>query len=211
MKRLAIITVFALIAITAAARPITFEDLAAFKRIGGPVLSPDGKWIAYDVTTVDLPKNASSRAVWLMRSDGSDARQIADGDGAAWSPDGKTIAYTSGGQISLFYVATGKSRKLPELRGGASSLQWMPDGSAVLAVSDIHPDCGVEPKCTCSMNSRSAWVTMSRTAGSARTSARIAQGSSSGARSLGCRCRPSVARTCARARPRRRRRPRPRP
>jgi dipeptidyl aminopeptidase/acylaminoacyl peptidase len=144
MKRLAFLL---LLAFSAAARTITFEDLAAFKRVGAPALSPDGKWIAYDVTSIDLPKNARSNAVWLMRTDGSGARQIAAGEGPAWSPDGKTVALTSGGQITLFDVATGRTRSLAEISGGASSLKWTPDGSALLAVSDIHPDCGVEPKC----------------------------------------------------------------
>jgi len=145
MKRLLFILAIAVAA--NAQRPIAFEDLAAMKRLGTPALSPDGKWIAYDVTTIDLPKNSRSSAVWLMRADGSDAKQIATGDSAVWSPDGKTLAHVSGGQIVLYDVATGKTRKLPELAGGASSLKWLPDGSALLAVSDIYPDCGVEAKC----------------------------------------------------------------
>lgn len=136
MRKLTFLAIFAF-ATLASARPITYEDLAAFQRVGGPVLSPDGKWIAYDLTTTDLPKNSRSTAVWLMRNDGSGARKIADGDGAAWSPDGKTIALTSGGQISLYDVGSGKSRKLPEIQGGASSIQWIPDGSALLVVSDV--------------------------------------------------------------------------
>jgi len=135
MKRLLLIFTIALCA--SAQRPMTFEDLAALKRIGGPVLSPDGKWIAYDVTSPDLEKNTRPTAVWLMRADGSGAREIAQGSGAAWSPDGKTIAFTSGGQISLYDVATGSTRKLPEVAGGASSLKWTPDRKALLAVSEV--------------------------------------------------------------------------
>ena len=146
MKRLALSLLIAF-AVVAAERPMTFEDLAAFQRLGTPALSPDGKWIAYDVTSIDLPKNSRSSAIWLMRADGSGARKITDGSAPVWSPDGKTIAHTAGTQVALYEVATGKSRKLPEIAGGASSLKWMPDGSALLAVSDVYPDCGVEPKC----------------------------------------------------------------
>ena len=145
MKRLLLILTIAVAA--HGQRPITFEDLASFKRLGTPALSPDGQWIAYDVTTIDLPKNSRSSAVWLMRADGSGAKEIASGDGPVWSRDGKTIAHGSGGQVALYDVATGKSRKLPEIAGGASSLKWLPDGSGILAVSDIYPDCGVEAKC----------------------------------------------------------------
>ena len=147
MRKLIVLAALLIATLASAQRPMTFEDLAAMKRLGGPVLSPDGRWIAYDVTTIDLPKNSRSTAIWLMRSDGSNARQIVAGDGPAWSPDGKTLAFTSGGRISLYDIAAGTTRKLPELAGGASSLKWTPDGKALLAVSDIYPDCGVEPKC----------------------------------------------------------------
>ena len=136
MRKLAL-TLALLLAPLVFAHPMAFEDLAAMKRLGTPALSPDGKWIAYDVTTINLEKNSRSTGLWLMRSDGSDARKIADGSGAAWSPDGKTIAHISGGRIALYDVATGKSRTLPEISGGASSLKWLPDGSGLLAVSDV--------------------------------------------------------------------------
>ena len=135
MKKLALILALTLSAI---ARPMTYDDLAAMKRIGAPALSPDGKWIAYTLTTTDMAKNARSTAIWLMRADGTGARELVAGDGPVWSPDGKTIAYTSGGQIALWDVAASTSRKLPELKGGASSLKWMPDGSGLLAVSDVE-------------------------------------------------------------------------
>ena len=35
-------------------RPMTFEDMMAMKRLGETAVSPDGKWLAYSVTTVDL-------------------------------------------------------------------------------------------------------------------------------------------------------------
>lgn len=148
MKRLVSITLFVLLATAVAAqRAITYDDLAAFQRIGAPALSPDGKWIAYDVTTTDLAANKRSTAIWLMRSDGGNAKKIVDGSGAAWSPDGRTIAFTTGGQIALYDVAAGTTRKLPELPGGAASLKWVPDGSGLVAVSDIHPDCGLDAPC----------------------------------------------------------------
>jgi dipeptidyl aminopeptidase/acylaminoacyl peptidase len=157
MRKLLIFVFLALPAL--AQRPMTFDDLAAMRRIGAPRLSPDGKWIAYDASTIDLAANARRSSIYLLPADGSAAssRQLTDGtkqdEEPAWSPDGKTIAYVSnrdGGakQVYLYDVASGRSRKLTSLAGGAGSVKWLPDGSGIVLVSDIYPDCGVDPQCT---------------------------------------------------------------
>ncbi|HEX8620127.1 MAG TPA: S9 family peptidase, partial [Thermoanaerobaculia bacterium] len=156
MKRLLFVLLFALTA--TAQRTMTFEDLAAMKRIGAPQVSPDGKWIAYDASSIDLGANVRRSAVFLIPADGSAApRQLTDGakqdEGPSWSPDGKTIAYTSnreGGakQVYLYDLASRTSRKLTSLANGASAVKWVPNGSGIVLVSDVHPECGVDPQCT---------------------------------------------------------------
>jgi dipeptidyl aminopeptidase/acylaminoacyl peptidase len=156
MKKLLVVLLFAFA--TAAQRPMTFEDMAAMKRIGAPHVSPDGKWVAYDASSIDLGANVRRSAIYLVPADGSTpSRQLTDGtkqdEGPVWSPDGKTIAYVSnreGGakQVYLYDVAAGTSRKLTSLSGGAGSVKWVPDGSGLVFVSDVHPDCGVDPQCT---------------------------------------------------------------
>ena len=156
MKKLAVTLLFALA--VSAQRPMTFDDLAGFRRLGGPKVSPDGKWIAYAASTIDLAANVRKSAIYLMPSDGSTAsRQLTDGksqdEEPAWSPDGKTIAYVSnrdGGakQVWLYDVATDKSRKLTSLPGGAATVKWVPNGSGLVVVSDVYPDCGIDPECT---------------------------------------------------------------
>ena len=143
MKKLAVILLIA--TASYAQHPITFEDLAAIHRIGAPQISPDGKWIAYDASTPDLQANKSNRAVMLVPASGGESKKIADGSGPVWSPDGKTIAYTANNQAYLY--ENGTTRKITDLPGGAGSVKWMPDGSGLLVVSDIYPDCGVDPSC----------------------------------------------------------------
>jgi dipeptidyl aminopeptidase/acylaminoacyl peptidase len=136
--------------------PLAFEDMMAMKRVGGPQLSPDGQWIVYDASTIDLKANVRHSAIYLIASSGGPSKQITDGvkqdEGPAWSPDGKTIAYVSNRdtpakQVWLYDLASGQSRRLTNLQGGAGSLKWAPDGSAIFLVSDIYPECGVDPVC----------------------------------------------------------------
>src|SRR5271157_4248412 len=78
----------------AARRPISHEDLWLMKRVGFPVPSPDGKWVAYPVVSPAYDPREQSTDLWISPSDGSAApRQITHGKaiptGTAWSPDSK--------------------------------------------------------------------------------------------------------------------------
>ncbi len=47
-------------------RPMTFEDMMKMKRLGETAVSPDGKWLAYSVTTVNLEQNTKTAELWLQ-------------------------------------------------------------------------------------------------------------------------------------------------
>ena len=159
MKRMILTTILLLAATSlfAQKRPMTFDDLAAMRRVGAPRISPDGRWVAYDLSTMDVAANKRKSAIYLIPSAGGSTQQITDGvkqdEGPVWSPDGKWIAYVSNRetplkQIYLYDVARRTSTRFGHLENGAGSLKWAPDGSGLLVVSDIDPDCGVEVECT---------------------------------------------------------------
>ncbi len=58
-------------------RPMTFEDMMHMKRLGSTAVSPDGKWLGYSVTTVDLAQNTKTAELWLQPIAGGDPIKLA--------------------------------------------------------------------------------------------------------------------------------------
>jgi dipeptidyl aminopeptidase/acylaminoacyl peptidase len=129
-------------------RPITFQDLAAMHRLSGPQISPDGKWIAYEVGTPNLEANRVVRDIWLVSAEGGEARQITRGGSDTrprWSPDGKRIAFLSSrdGEQQVYWITLdgGDANRLTSLSGGADTELWSPDGKWIAFVSNVYTDC----------------------------------------------------------------------
>jgi len=73
-----------------------------------PSFSPDGEWIVVQVTTDDGYTYTSSD-LWLVRSDASQRVQLTESPGLemhpAWSPDGRTIAFSRFDDGGLYLVS----------------------------------------------------------------------------------------------------------
>jgi len=126
-------------------RAITFEDYIALKAVSDPQLSPDGKWVAYTVSTPSLQDNRNVARVWVADVATGRSRPLTGGPGSdrqpRWSPDGKTLAFIStrdsGAQVWVLPIGGGDARKVSHLADGVSDPLWLPDGSGLVVVSDI--------------------------------------------------------------------------
>lgn len=147
MKRFASIFGFiALAALFSAAQPaFTVQDLMNVKRVSDPQVSPDGRWIAYTVGTVDLAANKVVNQIFVMSIDGTRARQITDQTKSAssprWSPDGKRIAYVFDGQIWTMEPDGDDRDQITKLSSGAGGPVWSPDGRWIAFASEVYPEC----------------------------------------------------------------------
>ena len=133
---------------------MTFEDMMQMKRLGETAVSPEGKWLAYSVTTVDLAANTKTAELWLQALAGGDPIKLAvaqPGDGGPqFSPDGKRILFLSsreGGEqvwAADFDSATGaasNAKKLTGIATEADNALWSPDGKFAVFTSSVYPDC----------------------------------------------------------------------
>ena len=85
---------------TAPRRGITAEDYFAFEFLSDPRLSPDGRWVAYVLTTVDQKQNRRQSNIWVAATDASQPpRQFTTSPQSSssprWSPDGQYLAFLS--------------------------------------------------------------------------------------------------------------------
>ena len=131
-------------------RRFTVEDLWAMERLGSPAVSPDGRWIAFTVTTFSREENKGQSDLWLVATDGSSpARRLTwneGGDGSpAWSPDGRYLAFVSKrgegpGQLYRLPMEGGEAEPLTDLPIGVGDPKWFPDGRRIAFVADTFPD-----------------------------------------------------------------------
>jgi dipeptidyl aminopeptidase/acylaminoacyl peptidase len=147
-----------------AKRPMTFEDMMQMKRLGDTAVSPDGKWLAYAVTAVDLGQNTKTQELWLQAIAGGEPIKLAVGQpgdsGLQFSSDGKFILFLSSRSgsrqiwLASFDSATGATGSpYPPVAPVGSPFQlthnsiepdnakWSPDGKSIIFTADVYPDC----------------------------------------------------------------------
>ena len=132
-------------------RSLVAGDWYRLKRISDPQLSPDGEWVAYVVTSSDSAGNKNDSDIWMTSWDGRRSIRLTSTPESEarprWSPDGRSLAFTSsrqgakGGQVWLLDRAGGEAVKLTSLKPGVSDYAWSPDASRlVVAMQDLDPD-----------------------------------------------------------------------
>jgi dipeptidyl aminopeptidase/acylaminoacyl peptidase len=126
-------------------RPMTFDDFAAMKSVSDPQISPDGRTMLYAVRTTDVDANRRATTTYVQTLGSGSARAFPDDTThaaeARWSPDGRRVAYTAGGQLWIANADGSGRRQLTTLSGGASGPVWSAAGDRLAFVSAVWPDC----------------------------------------------------------------------
>jgi dipeptidyl aminopeptidase/acylaminoacyl peptidase len=146
-------------------RGVTPEDYFVFELVSDPRISPDGKLVAYVVTTVDQKQNRRHSSIWMTATDGSRSpwqftTSPQNSNSPRWSPDGQWLAFISSRpsteaavpraanestagearpQVWVLSMSGGEARRITNLKNGVSTFQWSPDGKRLASLTRTGP------------------------------------------------------------------------
>ncbi len=129
---------------------VTVTDLIRIRQVGAIDRSPDGKRAVYALTTIepnpDQKEEYDYRThLYLTNLQAGDSRALTRGSEsarqAAWSPDGKSIAFsrTVKGKPQVFIMPLdgGEAWQLTNTPYGASGPLWSPDGRRIVYTATV--------------------------------------------------------------------------
>jgi len=126
-------------------RAITIDDLWAMRRIGTYDVSPDGKTLAYTLTSYTFEANKGNTDIYLVDSDGKNLRALKNSEKnesePKFSPNGKSIAFIRDGQIWQCDIDGSNENQLTNIYTQASGFEWSTDGMKILFISSVYPEC----------------------------------------------------------------------
>ena len=136
-------------------QPFDPAAMMRIARISEPILSPNGRQVAFTVQTPDLDKNTKPQQIYVVPADGGTPRQITQegtqNERPRWSPDSRQIYFISnrGGSSQIWVMDADSSyaRQVTHLSTEASGLLVTPDGKRLVFLSNVFPECGADDLC----------------------------------------------------------------
>lgn len=147
------IALAAVLSTPALARPMTEVDLASMKRVAAPAASPDGRWVAFQITETEAETYKRSTGLWLLdrTAKGAVPVRVADTPGKnetspAFGPDGALYFLSdASGSDQLWRIAVGDSgapaTQVTSEKADVAGFKLSPDGRRLLVWGDVPREC----------------------------------------------------------------------
>jgi dipeptidyl aminopeptidase/acylaminoacyl peptidase len=123
----------------------TIEELLKVRRVGDPQVSPDGQRVAFTIGDVNWDANKVVTQIYVVPLAGGSIKQLTNGASSSsaprWSPDGRKLAYISGGQVWVMEPDGDHKDQVTKISTSAAAPVWSPDGKWIAFTSDVYPDC----------------------------------------------------------------------
>lgn len=117
----------------------TFEEVISLKSVSSPRISPNGKHVVFEKSSVDWKENRFDSELWISKN-GKVPFQLTNNpkgssNRAQWSPDGKWIAYLSNHsektQIQVLRLSGGAPFQVTNTKQNIFAFEWSPDGKQI--------------------------------------------------------------------------------
>ena len=133
----------------AASDLMTPETLWSMHRVGGQTASPDGKRVAYTVSTPDIAANKIRTSICLINADGS-GRTVLTPQGSSESQPafihkGNRIAFLSAGNLWTMDTAGADRRQLYD-GGDLEGFLFSPDETMVILIRQVEATGSIQPQ-----------------------------------------------------------------
>ncbi len=137
------------------AKTPTIDQSLETMSVSSPRISPDGKRVIYEQTRTNWETNAFDTELWIADVAAGTPRPLSlrgnSSSDAAWSADGKWIAFLSdrpgslkespAGKKQLYLMPSdgGEAQQITKMENGVNSFEWAPD-SKHIAIAAQGPD-----------------------------------------------------------------------
>lgn len=131
-------------------RALEIDDMFKIKRISQTTVSPDGRYVAFVLTTINYEENKGTSDIWIYDLLSGEKKNLTNTpyseNSPYWFPDSKNIAFVSykTGTPQIFKLDITKEtepEQITNLFTGADGPVVSPDGKKILFTSEVYPDC----------------------------------------------------------------------